>query len=283
MVSRFLGFEESPISAQEVAGVLACLPADFKQTIKTVNYRPAGDFAREFKLLGSTETQILGIISGQAPNKTWDLIGYNEQIQANELAYVARFVPGIVRQACCVMVDEALPGLNLDSLSVSGRQKINFKHTRAGLIDTLFGALTVNISQPDRLEWQRAVALRLLSHSHDYAWVDWALSRGLKALAGSGLDYVESSFSIRQIQKNIIKRCAVRGVKRIIKSKFDRPYQRSVWMDDILSQKSFLPAGQARASSLPHDLAVSLRVLVQQGEPAHAGSVRHLVNTLRVL
>lgn len=281
MACRFLGFSESPISAQEVAGILACLPEDFRQSIKEVNYRSPGEFGRGFKLLGSEETQILGVVSGQDRNKTWDLIGYNKNTQANELAYVARFVPGMVRQACCLMVDKALPGLNLDSLSKVGRQKINFKHTRAGLIDILFGALTVNISQPDRVEWQRALAMRLLAHSHDYAWVDWALSRGLKSLAGPGLDYAASSYKIRQIQKNVIKRCASQGVKRIIKSKFDQPYQRSVWMDDILSKQSVLSVD--RASSLPHDVAVSLRVLVQHGEPAHAGSVRHLIDTLRVL
>lgn len=283
MACRFLGFEDSLVTAQEAMAVFACLPADFSQEIKTVNYRSVQDFERGFKLLGSTGARSMGVMSGQAPHKVWDLIGFDQDSKAGELSFVARFVPGMVRQACCLMVDKVLPSLNLEYWPSDGRLKKDSKQTRSGLIDILFGALTVNISQPDLLEWRSALALRFLAHSHDYAWVDWVLASGLKALGGSETNYAASAYQIRQIQKDMIKRSASLGVKRMIKSKFEQPYQRSVWMNDILINESVAQPEHALASNLPHDLAVSLRILVQDGEPAQAGSMHHLINTLRAL
>lgn len=279
MACRFLGFEASPVTAQEAMAVFACLPSDFRQDIKIVNYRQAQDFNRSFKVLGSGSSRPLGIMSGKAPHKVWDLIGFDRDSKTGELSFVARFVPNMVRQACCLMIDKVLPSLNLKYWTANSPLKQDFEHTRSGLIDVLFGAFTVNISQPDLDEWRGALALRLLAHNYDHVWVDWVLKSGLKSLGESEENCAASAYQIRQLQKRIIKRCASAGVKRIIKNKFDQPYQRSLWLNDILADQS---VGDG-SLSLPGSVAVSLRVLVREGEPAQASSMQHLINTLRVL
>ncbi|HPN15233.1 MAG TPA: hypothetical protein PLF71_03935 [bacterium] len=279
MACRFLGFEASPVTAQEAMAVFACLPSDFRQDIKIVNYRQAQDFNRSFKVLGSGSSRPLAVMTGQAPQKVWTLIGPDTDSKAGELSFASRFTPNMVRQACCLLVDKILPGLNFKNRPANSRLKNDFKHIRSGLVDALFGALTVNISQPDQHEWRGALALRLLAHNHDYTWVDWVLKSGLKALGESEESYAASAYQIRQLQKRIIKRCASAGVKRIIKNKFDQPYQRSLWLNDILADQSV----GVGSLSLPGSVAVSLRVLVREGEPAQASSMQHLINTLRVL
>lgn len=283
MTCRFLGFKESSVTAQEAMAVFACLPSDFRQDIKIVNYRQAQDFNQGFKVLGSGGLRPLAVITGQAPQKVWTLIGPDPDSKTGELAYASRFAPGMVRQACCLMVDKVLPGLNLKYWPSDGGFKQDPKLIRSRLTDIFFGALTVNISQPDHHEWRVALALRLLAHNYDFAWVDWVMKFGLKVLGVSEESYVASAYQIRQLQKRIIKRRASEGVKRLIKKKFDRPYQRSLWLNDILADQSVSWPVRDESLGLPASVAVSLRVLVREGEPAQASSMQHFINTLRVL